>query len=103
MKRLFIFTFCLLLFEVGYALDVPDFMMAPKSTWISGFPELNKDDIQTEVVTAPQDRNLGLRLVHLKKSIQATKRASQTLGENGVIESGDILLSLRPAWVDTLA
>jgi hypothetical protein len=103
MKRLFIFTFCLLLLEVGYALDVPDFMMAPKSTWISGFPELNKDDIQTEVATAAQDTNLGLRLVHLKKSYQATKRASQTLGENGVIESGDILLSLRPAWADTLA
>jgi hypothetical protein len=103
MKRLFIFTFCLLLLEVGYALDVPDFMMAPKSTWISGFPELNKDDIQTEVVTAAQDTNLGLRLVHLKKSYQATKRASQTLGENGVIESGDILLSLRPSWADTLA
>ena len=96
MKRLFIFTFCLLLFEVGYALDVPDFMMVPKSTWVSGFPELNKDDIQTEVATAAQDANLGLRLVHLKKSYQATKRASETLGENGVIESGDILLSFRP-------
>ena len=103
MKRLFIFTFCLLLFEVGYALDVPDFMMVPKSTWVSGLPELNKDDIQTEVATAAQDPNLGLRLVHLKKSFQATRRASETLGENGVIESGDILLSLRPAWADTLA
>ena len=51
----------------------------------------------------PQDANLGLRLVHLKKSFQATRRASETLGENGVIESGDILLSLRPAWADTLA
>jgi hypothetical protein len=103
MKRLFIFTFCLLLVEVGYALDVPDFMMVPKSTWVSGFPELNKDDIQTEVATAAQDPNLGLRLVHLRKSYQATRRASETLGENGVIESGDILLSLRPAWADTLA
>ena len=103
MKRLFIFTFCLLLFKVDYALDVPDFMMVPKSTWVAGFPELNKDDIQTEVATAAQDANLGLRLVHLKKSYQATKRASETLGENGVIESGDILLSLRPAWADTLA
>jgi hypothetical protein len=103
MKRLFIFTFCLLLFEVGYTLDVPDFMMVPKSTWISGFPDLNKDDIHSEVITAAQDANLGLRLVHLKKSYQATKRASETLGENGVIESGDILLSLRPAWADTLA
>ena len=65
MKRLFIFTFCLLLLEVGYALDVPDFMMAPKSTWISGFREFGQeDDIQTEVVTAAQDTNLGLRLVH---------------------------------------
>jgi hypothetical protein len=103
MKRLFIFTFCLLLFGVGYALDVPDFMMVPKSTWVAGFPELNKDDIQTEVATAAQDANLGLRLVHLKKSYQATKRASETLGENGVIESGDILLSFRPAWANTLA
>ena len=103
MKRLFIPTFCLLLFEVGYALDVPDFMMVPKSTWVSGLPELNKDDIQIEVATAAQDANLGLRLVHLKKSFQATRRASETLGENGVIESGDILLSLRPAWADTLA
>src|SRR5439155_110204 len=103
MKRLFIFTFSLLLFEIGYALDVPDFMMVPKSTWVSGFPELNKDDIQTEIATAAQDANLGLRLVHLKKSYQATRRASETLGENGVIESGDILLSLRPAWADTLA
>ena len=64
---------------------------------------MNKDDIQTEVATAAQDPNLGLRLVHLKKSYQATRRASETLGENGVIESGDILLSLRPAWADTLA
>jgi hypothetical protein len=103
MKRVFIFTFCLLLFGVGYALDVPDFMMVPKSTWVAGFPELNKDDIQTEVATAAQDANLGLRLVHLKKSYQATKRASETLGENGVIESGDILLSFRPAWANTLA
>jgi hypothetical protein len=103
MKRLVIFTFCVLLFEVGYALDVPVFMMVPKSTWVSGFPELNKDDIQTEIATAAQDANLGLRLVHLKKSYQATRRASETLGENGVIESGDILLSLRPAWADTLA
>ena len=71
MKRLFIFTFCLLLLEVGYALDVPDFMMAPKSTWISGFPELNKDDIQTEVATAAQDTNLGLRLVHRRAIVVA--------------------------------
>ena len=103
MKRLLIFILCLQVFEVSHALDVPDFMMAPKSTWISGFPELNKDDIQTEVVAAAQDPNLGLRLVHLKKSYQDTKRASETLGENRVIESGDILLSLRPAWADTLA
>ena len=54
MKRLFIFTFCLLLFEVGDALDVPDFMMVPKSTWVAGFPELNKADIQTEIATAPR-------------------------------------------------
>jgi hypothetical protein len=103
MKRLLIFILCLQVFEVSHALDVPDFMMAPKSTWISGFPELNKDDIQTEVAAAAQDPNLGLRLVHLKKSYQDTKRASETLGENRVIESGDILLSLRPAWADTLA
>src|SRR5262249_18051854 len=103
MKRLFIFTFCLLQLEVGNALNVPDFMMAPKSTWISGFPELNKEDIQTEVATGAQDPNLGLRLVHLKRSYQDTKRASETLGENGVIESGDILLSFRPSWADTLA
>ena len=103
MKRLFILTFCLLLLEVGYALDVPDFMMVPKSTWVAGFPELNKDDIQTEVASAAQDANLGLRLVHLKKSYQATKLASEALAENGVIESGDILLSFRPAWADTLA
>ena len=103
MKRFFIFIFCVLLFEGSYALDVPDFMMAPKSTWVSGFPELNKDDIQTELVTAPQDTNLGLRLIHLKKAYQATRRASETLGENGVIESGDILLSFRPSWADTLA
>ena len=103
MKRLLIFILCLQVFEVSHALDVPDFMMAPKSTWISGFPELNKDDIQTEVAPAAQDPNLGLRLVHLKKSYQDTKRASETLGENRVIESGDILLSLRPAWADTLA
>jgi hypothetical protein len=102
-KRLFILTLCLLLLEVGYALDVPDFMMVPKSTWVSGFPELNKDDIQTEIAIAAQDANLGLRLVHLKKSYQATKLASEALAENGVIESGDILLSFRPAWVDTLA
>ena len=74
MKRLLYSTFCLLLLEVGYALDVPDFMMVPKSTWVAGFPELNKDDIQTEIATAAQDANLGLRLVHLKKSYQATKR-----------------------------
>ena len=103
MKALFTFTLCLLLLDVGYALDVPDFMMVPKSTWVSGFPELNKDDIQTEVASATQDANLGLRLVHLKKSFQATRRASETLAENGVIESGDILLSLRPSWADTLA
>jgi len=103
MKRLFIFTFSLLLFEIGYALDVPDFMMVPKSTWVAAFPELNKADIQTEIATAPQDANLGLRLVHLKKSYQATRRASEALGENRVIESGDILLSLRPAWANTLA
>ena len=103
MKRLFILTFCLLLLEVGYALDVPDFMMVPKSTWVAGFPELNKDDIQTEIASAAQDANLGLRLVHLKKSYQATKLASEALAENGVIESGDILLSFRPAWADTLA
>jgi hypothetical protein len=103
MKRLFILTFCLLLLEVGYTLDVPDFMMVPKSTWVAGFPELNKDDIQTEIAIAAQDANLGLRLVHLKKSYQATKLASEALAENGVIESGDILLSFRPAWADTLA
>ena len=103
MKRLFILTFCLLLLEIGYALDVPDFMMVPKSTWVAGFPELNKDDIQTEIASAAQDANLGLRLVHLKKSYQATKLASEALAENGVIESGDILLSFRPAWADTLA
>jgi hypothetical protein len=103
MKRLFILTFCLLLLEVGYALDVPEFMMVPKSTWVAGFPELNKDDIRTEIAIAPQDANLGLRLVHLKKSYQATKLASEALAENGVIESGDILLSFRPAWADTLA
>jgi hypothetical protein len=62
MKRLFILTFCLLLLEVGYALDVPEFMMVPKSTWVAGFPELNKDDIRTEIAIAPQDANLGLRL-----------------------------------------
>src|SRR6266487_2199925 len=101
--RLFTLTFCLLFLEVGYALDVPDFMMVPKSTWVAEFPELNKDDIQTEIVTATQDANLGLRLVHLKKSYQATKLASEALGKNGVIESGDILLSFRPAWADTLA
>jgi len=103
MKGLFTFILCLLLLDVGYALDVPDFMMVPKSTWVSGFPELNKDDIQTEVANATQDANLGLRLVHLKKSFQATRRASETLAGNGVIESGDILLSLRPSWADTLA
>jgi hypothetical protein len=103
MKKLFILTFCLLLLEIGYALDVPDFMMVPKSTWVARFPELNKDDIQTKIVIAPQDANLGLRLVHLKKSYQATKLASEALAENGVIESGDILLSFRPAWADTLA
>jgi hypothetical protein len=103
MKRLFILTLCLLLLEVGYALDVPDFMMVPKSTWVGGFPELNKDNIQTEIAIAAQDANLGLRLVHLKKSYQATKLASEALAENGVIESGDILLSFRPAWADTLA
>ena len=53
MKRLFIFTFCLLLFEIGYALDVPDFMMVPKSTWVAAFPELNKADIQTEICHRP--------------------------------------------------
>jgi hypothetical protein len=103
MKRLFILTFCLLLLEVGYALDVPEFMMVPKSTWVAGFPELNKDDIRTEIASSAQDANLGLRLVHLKKSYQATKMASEALAENGVIESGDILLSFRPAWADTLA
>jgi hypothetical protein len=103
MKRLFILTFCLLLLDVGYALDVPEFMMVPKSTWVAGFPELNKDDIRTEIASAAQDANLGLRLVHLKKSYQATKLASEALAENGVIESGDILLSFRPAWADTLA
>src|SRR4029453_9618079 len=103
MKRLFILTFCLLFFEVGYSLDVPDFMMVPKSTWVAGFPELNKDGIKTDIATAAQDPNLGLRLVHLKKSYQATKLASEALAENGVIESGDILLSFRPAWADTLA
>lgn len=103
MKRLFILTFCLLLLEVGYALDVSEFMMVPKSTWVAGFPELNKDDIRTEIASAAQDANLGLRLVHLKKSYQATKLASEALAENGVIESGDILLSFRPAWADTLA
>lgn len=103
MKRLFILTFCLLLLEVGYALDVPDFMMVPKSTWVAGFPELNKDDIQTEIASAAQDANLGLRLVHLKKSYQATKLASEALAENGIIESGDILLSFRSTWADTLA
>ena len=103
MKRLFILTFCLLLLKVGYALDVPEFMMVPKSTWVAGFPELNKDDIRTEIAIAPQDANLGLRLVHLKKSYQATKLASGALAENGVIESGDILLSFRPTWADTLA
>ena len=70
MKRLFIFTFSLLLFEIGYALDVPDFMMVPKSTWVAAFPELNKADIQTEIATAPQDANLGLRLVHLRSRIK---------------------------------
>jgi hypothetical protein len=103
MKRLFILTFCLLFFEIGYSLDVPDFMMVPKSTWVAGFPELNKDGIKTDIATAAQDPNLGLRLVHLKKSYQATKLASEALAENGVIESGDILLSFRPAWADTLA
>jgi hypothetical protein len=103
MKRLFILTLCLLLLEGGYALDVPDFMMVPKSDWVAEFPELNKDDIQTEIATAAQDANLGLRLVHLKKSFQATKLASKALAENGVIESGDILLSFRPSWADTLA
>ena len=39
----------------------------------------------------------------LKKSYQATRRASEALGENGAIEFGDILLSLRPAWANTLA
>ena len=82
MKRLFIFTFCLLLFEIGYALDVPDFMMVPKSTWVAAFPELNKADIQTEISTAPQDANLGLRLVHLKKSYQATRRASEGMASS---------------------
>src|SRR5438552_16298508 len=58
MKSLFIFTFSLLLFEIGYALDVPDFMTVPTSTWVAAFPELNKADIRTELPTAPKDANL---------------------------------------------
>src|SRR5438045_9318606 len=74
MKRLFIFTFSLLLFEIGYALDVHDFMLVPKSTWVAAFPDLNKTNIQTEIDKALQDANLGLGLISLQKSNQARCR-----------------------------
>ncbi len=83
--------------------QVPEYMMAPKSTWAPGVPTLNQPEIQTEEISGAADPQLGLRLIHLKRSSMAKIEASEALGENGVVQSGDILLSFRPSWANTLA
>ena len=80
------------------SLKVSPFMMAPRDTWIPGLTSASPAVQVTE-----EGESLGFRVIHLKQSVRATKQAAVDLANSGLVESGDVFLSFRPEWDQTLA
>ncbi|MEZ4816157.1 MAG: hypothetical protein R3A80_13305 [Bdellovibrionota bacterium] len=101
-KKIIISTFLLFVFTLSAeistrSLKVSEYMMAPVSTWA----DVPESSLVTKETTASGE--LGFRVVHLKRSTQASKQAAVDLAATGIVQSGDIFLSFRPEWDGTLA
>ncbi|WP_333605305.1 hypothetical protein [Novosphingobium sp.] len=81
-------------------LDVSPFMMPPRSTWAAISPSADSNVVVTE---GGGTDGAGFRTIHLRKSTHATKQAAVDLARSGLVKTGDILLSFRPLWDNTLA
>ncbi len=84
------------------SLKISEFMMAPASSWVPGVASATSNVTITEEYSST-DKKLGLRVIHLPASNKGSKTGAVNLAASGVIQSGDILLSFRPEWDQTLA
>lgn len=82
-------------------LNVSSFMMPPRQTWAPLGESVDPNVSITEMNANSGD--LGFRVIHLRKSVQAKKQAAIDLAQSKLVQTGDILLSFRPLWDKTLA
>lgn len=80
-------------------LEVSAFMKPPRSSWAAIAPSADSN----VVVSGNGAAGSGFRVIHLRKSVRATKQAAVDLANSGLVKTGDILLSFRPLWDNTLA
>lgn len=88
----------------GRFTDIPFYFSVPESGYadVPGLGALNAPFIRVSVKDYENDP-IGLRMVVYKDGNASTRGAvTQELGKNGVLEAGDIVLSYRPEWANTL-
>jgi hypothetical protein len=81
-------------------LKVSSFMMPPRASWatIDG-----SADASVTVTEHTGEADVGFRVLHLRAAVKGTKQAALDLARSKLVQPGDILLSFRPLWDNTLA
>ncbi|YCM47065.1 hypothetical protein V2O64_24795 (plasmid) [Verrucomicrobiaceae bacterium 227] len=87
---------------------VPPYFMTSKKVLEQADPIPDPDLItsnggQIRDIQHFENTNACLRMIHLPRSLKATKSAARILAESGAVQNGDVLLSFRPNWSRTNA
>jgi hypothetical protein len=83
-------------------LKVSEYMMSPKSSWAPAVAPKAGSHVAVTEELSPSGA-MGFRVIHLRKATHGTKAAAVDLAASGLLQPGDVFLSYRPEWNNTLA